>query len=356
MKLITLILLLLVPQQLVFAKGKIAPPSQGAYIGAYTDSGAGADEVSEQKIIEFEELIGKKLKWSYFSNNWTGGKIIFPHKNMHLCKQLGIIPYVRLLPWVQMRTSGPDPHYKLIDFINGKYDKQLKEWAKEAKAYIYPIMIEFGPEVNGDWFAWNGKWNGRGTKDQYGSPDYPDGPEKFRDAYRRIISLFRSEGVQNVTWVFHVDTAPSPHRWWNRAKYYYPGDNYIDWIGLSVFGAQLPSHKWITFRSKLKRFWPQVEELSMKKPVMISEFAVIEDNKDRQRKARWIEQSLRLLRLDRRFQRIKAITYWNSPGWLKDGSADFRVTSSKSATKSFIKEISNSHWIGRLAKKEDKND
>ena len=35
-------------------------------------------------------------------------------------------------------------------------------------------------------------------------PNFPDGPERFRDAYRHIIDLFRKEGVKNITWCFHV--------------------------------------------------------------------------------------------------------------------------------------------------------
>ena len=30
-----------------------------------------------------------------------------------------------------------------------------------------------------------------------------------------------------------------PNIEWNEPKYYYPADDYIDWIGISIFGAHL---------------------------------------------------------------------------------------------------------------------
>ncbi len=332
----------------LWANLKVLPPGQGAYIGAYTDAGGGASDVREGEIREFENLIGKKIVWNYFSNNWLDGRIEFPTDSVIECDKADVIPYIRLLPWVEMRASGPDPYYKMIDFAHGIYNEPLRKWAQKAKEFGKPLMLEFGPEVNGDWFAWNGKWNGGGERAGYGDPNLPDGPETFRDAFREVIEVFRSVGADNVTWVFHVDTAYSPHTWWNEASFYYPGDEYIDWIGLSVFGAQLPNHKWYLFTDKLNRFWSQVESLSLEKPVMISEFAVIESRRDSNRKARWLEQSLKTVRLEPKFSRIKAITYWNSPGWLADGSADFRITSSPQSLETFREEISHPFWLDQL--------
>ena len=67
--------------------------------------------------------------------------------------------------------------------IDGKFDKELIQYAKDARNFGKSLIIEFGTEVNGDWFSWNGKYNGGEEKDNYGNPDIPDGPERFRDAY-----------------------------------------------------------------------------------------------------------------------------------------------------------------------------
>lgn len=322
---------------------KIELPKDGAFVGAYVDAGPLSDEVRPHEVKAFEALIGKSLSWVYFSNNWLNGQIIFPQANVEKCRQIGRIPYIRLMPWSEVSGKGSvDPVFTMDAFLAGKFDTQLAAWAKAAKALPGPYIFEFGPEANGSWFPWNGKWNGGGTTQLYGDPQIPDGPEKFRDVYRRVIEIFRKEGLTDATWVLHVDTAKLPYVSWNSVQHYYPGDDYIDWIGLSVFGAQLHTHDWIEFLPKLKSFWPEIAPIAKRKPVIISEFAVIEDKKDTQRKAQWINRALRTV--ESGLYPIKGITYWNSPGWLEDGSADFRITSSKEALNAFISRIGLDFW------------
>jgi beta-mannanase len=207
-------------------------------------------------------------------------------------------------------------------------------------------MIEFGPEVNGYWFPWNGKWHGGGVRNRYGDPSIPDGPEKFRDAYKRLIDIFRAVGAMNITWVLHVDAAGSPHEEWNKVKYYYPGDDYIDWIGISVFGRQLPQNNWIFFPIVLKRFMAQLEETTKTKPFMISEYGVIEDDGDPTRKAKWIRQAFQSISRGL-FPQVKGMTYWNSPGWLPRGRASFKIDTSPEALEAYRTEISQAFWIDR---------
>ncbi len=328
---------------------KILPPPEGtAYFGAYTDAGPAADDVSIEKIKELESQLGQSLAFVYFSNNWFKGEIHFPMKSVEVCKQAGRIPYIRLMPWSEMRVRGSDPVFKMIDFVEGRYDEALTRWALDAKKANVPLMLEFGPEVNGNWFAWNGIWNGGGTSHIYGDPTYPDGPEVYRDAYRHIIELFSKLGVRNVTWVFHIDSAPAPRVWWNHSFYYYPGDEYIDWIGVSVFGAQLPTHRWSRFSQKLNQIWNEIEEVSSDKPIVISEFAAIEDRIDPLRKSQWIEEALISLRENPKFRRVKAVSYWNSPGWLPNRAADFQLNSSPPSLESVRRELSASQfWLGQ---------
>jgi len=236
------------------------------------------------------------------------------------------------MPWSVVKSgASPDPLFTMDAFLRGKFDQQIKQWAIEARNISAPLILEFGPEVNGNWFPWNGQWNGAGQTRRYGDPILPDGPEKFRDVYRRIINIFKQNQAHNITWVFHVDTSRMPHRWWNRAEYYYPGDDYIDWIGLSVFGAQLPTHKWTHFMDKMHNFWPELRTLVKNKPLIISEFAVIEDKYRPTRKAQWLEETFELV--ENYVYPIKAVTYWNSYGWLDDGSASFRLDSSEESLK-----------------------
>jgi len=322
---------------------KVTLPETGAALGGYVEAGPVSEDVRPLEVAAFEKLIGKNLSWIYFANNWINGVIEFPKTSVQHCREMGRVPYIRLMPWSEYTEAGQhDPIFTMDAFLSGKFDLAIRRWALEAKKYPGPMIIEFGPEVNGNWFPWNGAWNGGGITNHYGDPAIPDGPEKFRDTYRRIIDLFRSEGLHDITWVLHVDSARMPETSWNKTEYYYPGDNYIDWIGVSVFGAQLPSHDWIDFLPKFKSFWPEIKEIAQRKPIIISEFAVIEDPKNPQRKAQWITRALKLV--ESGLYPIKGVSYWNSSGWLPNAAADFRITSSMNAQNAFQERIRGDFW------------
>lgn len=148
--------------------------------------------------------------------------------------------------------------------------------------------------------------------------------------------------------MLHLDSEKNPSASWNDAKYYYPGDDYIDWVGLSVFGRQLPQNQWLLFPAQLKKFMPEVEEMTKTRPLMISEFAVIEDASDPLRKAEWLKQAMQSISRGL-FPRVKAVTYWNSPGWLTNGKANFKIDSSPEALQAFQDEIMQPFWISNGA-------
>jgi hypothetical protein len=333
----SLILIMPISSQAV----KLLPPASGAYHGAFPDSGLGEDQVSIPNIKKFTEEAGKGITWAYFSNHWLQGQIRFPAENVQACKKAGVIPYIRIQPWSEMNQNRPDPVFTMQRIIDGRFDDQIRAWAQGAKAAEVPIMIEFGPEVNGDWFPWNGKFNGAGKKDGYGDKNWPDGPERFRDAYRHLIDIFRSVGANNITWILHVDSQFTPHDEWNQVKYYYPGDDYIDWIGISVFGAQLPEHDWLMFSPLLSDFTKQLNAATTKKPWMISEFAVIERKPNA--KAEWIREALSSISSGK-FPKVKGISYWHSPGWLSNKRANFMIDSSQSALDAYRGEITKPFW------------
>ena len=151
--------------------------------------------------------------------------------------------------------------------------------AHAARDFGTPILAEFGVEVNGEWFPWNGAYSGGGTTDGYGDPTTPDGPERFRDAYRHIIQICRDEGAQNITWVFHVNDGDWPQEEWNRFENYYPGDEWVDWLALSVYGAQTPDDEWWdALTPVMDEFYPRLAALTPEKPIIIAEFACTAGN------------------------------------------------------------------------------
>jgi len=253
---------------------KLVISNVGIYHSAFPDFGGTEDKVTEQKIIEFEELVNKEIVWAYFSNNWYE-KIRFPDTEVNTIHNTGKIPFIRIMPRSNFNEGGPDPSYTMQRIIDGDFDDDLNQWAIKAKQFDFPLLVEFGTEVNGNWFPWNGQYNGAGELTNYGDSNLADGPERFKDAYRHIIDICRNNNVSNITWFFHVDAYCEPNTTWNNIENYYPGDRYIDWLGVSIYGPQEKSENYQEFSDILNDIYPTLVCLS-DKPIAILEFAITE--------------------------------------------------------------------------------
>lgn len=309
---------------------KVVPSQWGIYHGAFPDLTFPSSTFFESaKVTHLDRILVKPLAWVQFQDDFVEG-IHFPWTAIEGIERLGKIPYIRMMPRSRRAQDfGADPLYNMRNILRGDFDRDFREYARNAKLTGSPLIIEFAPEANGRWYPWNGLWNGGGEL-AYGDPRLPDGPERYRDAYRRVVDLFRAEGVENVTWVFHVDSQPKPIADWNRMANYYPGDDYIDWIGISVFGAQYPWDYWNSFTEVLDAAYPEFAAISATKPLAIAEFGVIEDAHDPNRKANWIREALTAIR-DERYARVKAASYWHESSWIPTGDNNLRIDSSPQA-------------------------
>jgi hypothetical protein len=258
----------------VFADNKLIEPGSGIYHSAFPDFGGTEDVVTTKRINDFEALAGKEILWAYFSNNWTDG-ITFPLTDVETIHNAGKIPFIRMMPRSNFDEGGPDPSYTMQRIIDGDFDNELTQWAIDAKSTGIPLLVEFGTEVNGNWFPWNGQYNGGGTLTAYGDDALVDGPERFRDAYRHIIDLCNENDANNITWFFHVDAYSVPDADWNQIENYYPGDTYIDWLGVSIYGPQESTEDYQEFSEIMNDIYPSLINLS-DKPIAVLEFAITE--------------------------------------------------------------------------------
>ncbi len=333
---------------------KLMPPEDNAiYFSAYPFGEMDAydrDVVTTERLRAFERLAQKKITWAAFSQYWGDG-MAYPKEHIDVIANEGVIPLVRFEP--RSRTNGyfteyhAEPVFTLQNIIDGQFDTALRAWARDAKADNIPLLIDFGVEVNGQWFPWNGYWNGGGVRDGYGDPTYPDGPERFRDAYRHIICLFREENVTHVTWFFHVSmhtTEPSDE--WNHPKYYYPGDDYIDWIGVSVYGELYPALQyWDSYDDVMEydNAYEKVLAISSEKPFAILEMGVTDFSPDGS-KAQWLRDAFASIR-DDKYINFQAVNYWHE-NWDNNGSATtLEINSSAEVLQTFQEEIAHPLFI-----------
>ena len=70
------------------------------------------------------------------------------------------------------------------------YDRYLRAFASSVRDFGHPMVIGFGHEMNADWYSWGYKHVPAPT---------------FVAAWRHIVSLFRSQGADNVTWLWTIN-------------------------------------------------------------------------------------------------------------------------------------------------------
>ena len=314
---------------------KLLPPTdEKIYFGAFPDFGGPEDNVTEKRLSDFQKLINKKIVWAYFSQNWFNG-IVYPKEAISLIHKQGVIPFVRLMPRSSEKQFVKEENFSLENIIDGKFDKELKKWARDAKEDNIPLLVDFAVEMNGDWFSWSGVFNGADQKDGYGDPNYYDGAERYRDAYRHIIDIFREEGTTNITWFFHLNIYSMPNEEWNQPKYYYPGDDYIDWIGTSIYGAMSPKEEyWELFSDILEERYQSILDVSSHKPFALLEFGVTDDH-PLGSKPLWLENAFETI-LSKKYVPFDAISYWHET-WEEEDNifATIRVDSSLSSLEIF---------------------
>ena len=113
------------------------------------------------------------------------------------------------------------------DIGSGASDGTIRELARFLNLYSdIPFFIRPGFEFDYQY--------------KYGNPSIS--AASYRAAYRRIIDVLREEGVENFTSVF---SSAGMREGFNIASYndwveYYPGNDYVDWLGVSVFYTTQP--------------------------------------------------------------------------------------------------------------------
>jgi hypothetical protein len=328
---------------------KLLPPKTGQiYFGAFPDFGGTEDQISTQRILDFERIANKKIAWATFSDSWYNG-IKYPIDKIHAIQKSGSVPYVRIMPRSDELQGHAEQHFSLENIINGDFDPALKQWANSAKKDNIPLLVDFAVEANGDWFPWSGRFNGGSETTAYGDLNYPDGPERYRDAYRHIIDLFREEGVHHITWFYHYNYASFPNSEWNQPKYYYPGDDYIDWIGFSLYGAQTLAEEWsgLEFSTQLKDFHPSYLALKTTKPTALLEFGVTDHHAEGS-KEEWLDDAFKTI-LNNPYITFSAINPWHESWENEDETlTTIRLDSSPKVEKTFKKWISDTHFISEV--------
>ena len=95
-----------------------------------------------------------------------------------------------------MGRSATNNPFPLKGIAAGQFDSYIDGWATGLAAYGHPVMLRWGPEMQGNWLPWGANING-------------NTPADFIAAYRHIDDRFARAGARNVQWVFGADGDPN---------------------------------------------------------------------------------------------------------------------------------------------------
>ncbi len=110
--------------------------------------------------------------------------------------------------------QGEDHPNGLTEIVNGQHNDELDKFAAFAKRNApRPIYLRIGYEFDGPWNNYN--------------------PAKYQAAYRYIVNYLNQKQVANVAYVWQSATWGATPA--NGIDSYYPGDQYVDYVGLSFF-------------------------------------------------------------------------------------------------------------------------
>jgi Glycosyl hydrolase family 26 len=185
----------------------------------------------------------------------------------------------RFYPWDgYVPTSEPDvgPHSILMvswhgtayrQITDGSSDRLIASVARKLAGMKRPILLRWGWEMNGNWFDWDGTHNGQDTGG-------------YVTAWRRLHRIFGEHGATNVAWVWCPNWNSAPDAPWNKFQHYYPGDDYVDWVGIDGYDFD--------GESPATLFTAITEAYGKRKPIIVSETAAIDLGAHT--KARWIKK------------------------------------------------------------------
>lgn len=187
--------------------------------------------------------------------------------------------------------------------LDGQYDDYLTEYAQKLKQFGHPVLFRLNNEMNGDWCWYSAYYAGKDT-------------DIYKAVWKYIHNIFDSNGVDNVLWVWNPHDVARPDFKWNHYLMYYPGDEYVDIIGLTGYntGTYFPGEYWRPFHDIYPPLYAEYSAV-FAKPFIITEFG---SNSVGGNKPAWIEAMFDQIG---QLPNIKAAIWWSGTDYDPQGNA-----------------------------------
>jgi len=251
---------------------------------------------SDQGLLQFEETVGRKMDIISWFADWSS----VPGADEH---RLAATGRPLLVAWEPSEISGDS-------VLRGAHDDYLIEYARAARSLPTKLYLRMWPEMNASWSEWQ-------PTDR--RPTLMDSEQQFIGSWRHVVDVFRSEGAENVKFVFNPDASDGAAN--SNVPGIWPGEDFVDVLGID--GYNWGGDEWRDFSTIFEHMYSQLASLHSTAPVWICEMGCSEGAAESDKVA-WLEDML----TTRSFGRLDSIVFFNTKK-----ERDWRLESSPGALK-----------------------
>ena len=302
---------------------------------------------NEQVPVTYPKLGGNKIQpledgcflgfmgcWERKPNDWRPEKDTFPELKMSTYKdQIGHNPAIltrdpvysfmsleypgefitkthaeNCIPLVYYSVkSAINEHGSLKRLLNNKkFIADTEKFAIKVANHKIPMFMCTMAELNGKWWPWGLQ------------------PNTAKELWRQIWQIFEDNGANDyATWMIEFYCPGGGSNRIDTPERYYPGDKYVDWIGLSAYARSPIPSTYKQFSSLVGPTYKGMRINHPEKPIMQAEFGVSRGSrqkrqgkslgKDTSRQANWLKDAFLTIQS---WPGMKAAIYSNQTTWV----------------------------------------
>ncbi|MCC7129928.1 MAG: hypothetical protein IT297_05955 [Anaerolineae bacterium] len=228
---------------------------------------------------------------------------------------------VIMLTWMPLRGRAPGctKNYAyaipLKDITAGLCDNYIRNFGLALKARPERYIVRFAHEMN----LYSTPWSPR---------NFNQNASAYIAMYRHVYDVLKSANAENIEIMWSPNYFSDPVVAGNDRNDYYPGDAYVDWIGLSGFNYYTYLRSpWKTFQDlyNSNSFNYVLRDLACRypKPQILAEIGTVEGPGAPQNKATWVTQAYADVPT---FPFVRGVVWFNDYAGANPADADFRVT------------------------------
>jgi beta-mannanase len=263
------------------------------------------------RFLDLEAAVGRRLEIVHLFQAWgSPDTAAFRPEWIEPATSEGRRVLLTWEPWAP-GAGAVQPEYAPDLIVAGRHDAYIEAWGTALADIRGTVWLRPMHEMNGNWYPWAGGLTGIT-------------PERFVAAWRHLHRVVRDLGATNVRWVWAPNSPDVPAG--NRFERYYPGDSYVDVLGLDGYnwGAAMPENGgwrgvedvFAADLARLRTLGPQ--------PVWITETGASPDGGS---KAGWVRDLITMATSD---PRIEAVVWFDV---LKE--RDWRLTGEPAVARAF---------------------